>query len=55
MKRKVSANLSRAIQTAAKEKIKQKKLDRLAREGMKLDPRFEQTMAEEGLSGSMVE
>lgn len=44
------ANRSQAIQTAVEEKIARLRRDRLARECAKLDPAFEQRMAEEGMA-----
>ncbi|NGZ95634.1 MAG: CopG family transcriptional regulator [Nitrospira sp. WS110] len=43
-------NRSQAIQTAVEEKLARLDRGRLARECAKLDPRFEQTLAEEGLA-----
>jgi len=43
-------NRSRAIQEAVSEKLARLERNRLARECAKLDKKFEQTMAEEGLS-----
>ncbi len=43
-------NRSRAIQEAVKDKLKQLRKTRLAQECAKLDPDFEQNMAEEGFS-----
>lgn len=43
-------NRSQAIQTAVEEKLARLDRGRLARECAKLDPVFEQTLAEEGLS-----
>jgi metal-responsive CopG/Arc/MetJ family transcriptional regulator len=43
-------NRSQAIQTAVEEKLARLDRSRLARECAKLDPVFEQTLAEEGLS-----
>jgi metal-responsive CopG/Arc/MetJ family transcriptional regulator len=43
-------NRSRAIQEAVREKLARLERSRLARECAKLDRKFEQTMAEEGLS-----
>jgi len=43
-------NRSQAIQTAVKEKLKRLSRSRLARECAKLDPNFEKSLAEEGLS-----
>jgi hypothetical protein len=45
----VFANRSRAIQTALREKIERLEGGRLAAECAKLDPAFEQSLAEEGL------
>ncbi|OQW45436.1 MAG: CopG family transcriptional regulator [Nitrospira sp. HN-bin3] len=42
-------NRSQAIQTAVEEKLARLDRGRLARECAKLDPRFERTLAEEGL------
>jgi metal-responsive CopG/Arc/MetJ family transcriptional regulator len=44
-------NRSRAIQEAVEEKLSRLDRTRLAREAGKLDRRFEQKMAEEGLAG----
>lgn len=41
-------NRSRAVQEAIRDKLKRLKKGRLAREAAKLDPAFEQAMAEEG-------
>ena len=43
-------NRSRAVQEAVSEKLSRLERDRLARESAKLDRRFEQAMAEEGMS-----
>jgi Arc/MetJ-type ribon-helix-helix transcriptional regulator len=48
-------NRSRAIQAAVREKIERMEQSRLARECSKLDPHFEQAMAEEGLSAEVKE
>lgn len=48
VKDKTFANRSQAIQAAVREKIERMKYGRLARECSKLDPAFEQAMAEEG-------
>lgn len=45
----VYANRSRAIQEAVAEKLRRMDRRRLARECAKLDPAFEQSMADEGL------
>jgi Arc/MetJ-type ribon-helix-helix transcriptional regulator len=47
--RRVFPNRSRAIQTALREKIERLEGGRLAAECAKLDPAFEQALAEEGL------
>jgi Arc/MetJ-type ribon-helix-helix transcriptional regulator len=47
--RRVFPNRSRAIQTALREKIDRLEGGRLAAECAKLDPMFEQSLAEEGL------
>ncbi len=46
----VFANRSRAIQEAVSEKLGRLERSRLGRECSKLDPKFEQALAEEGLS-----
>ena len=43
-------NRSKAIETAIEEKLARLERSRLARECAKLDPEFEKSMAEEGLS-----
>jgi Arc/MetJ-type ribon-helix-helix transcriptional regulator len=48
--RSVFPNLSRAIQAAVAEKLARMERSRLAVECAKLDPKFEQALAEEGLS-----
>jgi len=48
-------NRSRAIQEAVSEKIARLERGRLARECAKLDPAFEQVMAEEGMSAEVAE
>ena len=50
VKNRVFENRSRAIQEAVREKLSRLERDRLARECAKLDRKFEQAMAEEGLS-----
>lgn len=47
--RRVFPNRSQAIQTAVREKIERIDGSRLAAECAKLDPKFEQSMADEGL------
>ncbi|MDQ1352122.1 MAG: hypothetical protein QG657_2428 [Acidobacteriota bacterium] len=46
---KIFTNRSKAIQEAVKETIEKLDKNRLARECAKLDPAFEQVMADEGL------
>ena len=48
--RNVFPNRSRAIQIAVKEKLGRINRNRLARECAKLDPKYEQALAEEGFS-----
>ena len=48
--RSVFPNRSRAIQTALTEKLARMEHSRLAMECAKLDPKFEKTLADEGLS-----
>lgn len=50
VKRSVFRNRSHAIQVAVKEKLERVRRGRLARECAKLDPEFEKSLAEEGLS-----
>lgn len=47
---KTFSNRSKAIQQAVEEKIQRSDRGRLARECAKLDPQFEQALAEEGMS-----
>ena len=49
----VFANRSRAIQEAVSEKLARLERSRLGRECTKLDPRFEQALAEEGISSEV--
>lgn len=51
----VFPNRSQAIQEALDEKIERLERSRLARECAKLDPVFEKTLAEEGLSEELAE
>ena len=55
VKSKVYPNRSRAIQEAVADKLYRLERTRLAQECAKLDPNFEQNMAEEGLSLEMDE
>ena len=48
--RSVFPNRSRAIQTALTEKLARMEHSRLATECAKLDPKFEQALADEGVS-----
>ncbi len=43
-------NRSRAVQEAVRDKLRRLQRSRLARESAKLDPKFEQALAEEGLT-----
>jgi hypothetical protein len=49
--RRVFQNRSRAIQIALREKIERVEGSRLDAECAKLDPKFEQSLADEGLGG----
>jgi len=53
--KKVFANRSQAVQVAVREKIARLHRSRLAEECAKLDPAFEQAMAEEGISGELAQ
>jgi Arc/MetJ-type ribon-helix-helix transcriptional regulator len=53
VRRHVFPNRSRAIQEAVGEKVKRLAVNRLARECAKLDPKAEQALAEEGMSGEV--
>ena len=48
--KKVFPNRSRAVQTAVAEKLARMERNRLAEECAKLDPAYEQALADEGLS-----
>jgi metal-responsive CopG/Arc/MetJ family transcriptional regulator len=50
VKNRLFENRSRAIQEAVSEKLARLERNRLARECAKLDRKFEQSMAEEGIS-----
>ena len=52
---KVFASRSEAIRLALQEKISRMRRGRLARECGKLNPDFEQAMAEEGISGEVTQ
>lgn len=55
VKTKLFPNRSRAIQEAITEKLMRLEKRRLAQECSKLDPNFEQSLAEEGLSSELEE
>lgn len=55
VKSKLFPNRSRAIQEALSEKLSRLEKRRLAQECSKLDPNFEQSLAEEGLSSELEE
>ena len=55
VKNRLFENRSRAIQEAVREKLSRLDRDRLARECAKLDIKFEQALAEEGLSDEVEE
>jgi len=55
VKSNVFSNRSRAIQEAVTEKLVRLDKNRLARECAKLDPIFEQSMAEEGFTSELEE
>ncbi len=52
---RVFPNRSKAIQKAVEEKLMRMEKSRLARECAKLDPKYEQTLAEEGFSKELEE
>lgn len=55
VKLRLFPNRSRAIQQAIAEKLMRLEKSRLARECAKLDPAFEQSLADEGLSSELEE
>ncbi len=55
MSQHVFPSRSRAFEEALEEKLKRLDKSRLARECAKLDPDFEKSLAEEGLSGEIDE
>ena len=55
VKKRVFRSRSGAIQTAVEEKLQRFSRSRLARECAKLDPEYERTLAEEGLSLEITE
>ena len=52
---RIFPNRSKAIQKAVEEKLMRMEKSRLARECAKLDPTYEQTLAEEGFSKELEE
>ena len=54
VKRQVFRSRSRAIQQAVEEKLERLERSRLAEECAKLDPAFEASMADEGLSEELL-
>ena len=55
VKSNIFPNRSKAIQEAVAEKLKRIEKSRLAQECTKLDPEFEQSMAEEGFTSELEE
>ena len=55
VKSNIFPNRSKAIQEAVAEKLKRMEKSRLARECAKLDPEFEQSLAEEGFASELDE
>lgn len=55
VRKRVFPNRSKAIQEAVREKLERFDRTRLARECAKLDPKFEQAMADEGLARDLEE
>jgi metal-responsive CopG/Arc/MetJ family transcriptional regulator len=55
VKSKVFPNRSKAFQQAVEDKVARLDRSRLARECAKLDPTYEKSLAEEGLSGEIDE
>jgi metal-responsive CopG/Arc/MetJ family transcriptional regulator len=53
VREQVYPNRSRAIQDAVADKLRRMDRGRLARECAKLDPRFEQALAEEGIDSEI--
>ena len=53
--KKIFPSRRNAIQEAVREKLERVNRSRLARESAKLDPKFEQAIAEEGMSGELAE
>ena len=55
VKSKIFPNRSKAIQSAVEEKLSRMEKSRLTRECSKLDPHYEQALAEEGFSMELEE
>jgi len=55
VKSRAFPNRSKAIQEAVEEKLKRMEKTRLAEECTKLDPKYEQALAEEGFSSELEE
>ena len=55
VKSNIYSNRSKAIQDAVEEKLSRLEKSRLAEECAKLDPKFEQAIAEEGFSSELEE
>ena len=55
VRKHVYPNRSRAIQDAAADKLQRMDRGRLARECAKLDPKFEQALAEEGIGSEIAQ
>src|SRR5438876_540181 len=55
IKAQLFRNRSHAIQEAVSEKIRRRDKSRLAKECAKLQPKFEQAMAEEGLATEIIQ
>lgn len=55
VKSRIFPNRSKAIQEAVEEKLKRMEKTRLAEECAKLNPKYEQTLAEEGFSSELEE
>ncbi len=53
VRERVFPNRSRAIEQAVTERLERLDRRRLARECARLDPEFERTLAEEGISGEL--
>jgi metal-responsive CopG/Arc/MetJ family transcriptional regulator len=53
--KRVFASRSQAVQAAVREKVARLKRRRLAEECAKLDPKYERSLAEEGMSGELAQ